>query len=108
MAAGIVGNHGMRHAMMAEFPGGERGTLIARARFVHIDVNGNPGVMRGIDRRSRRAEIDGREPAGVAMSEDVDALARLFRRAIFGSVQVHVADRRVDGDIFIRNFRGAR
>ena len=36
-------------------------------------------VMRLIDRRQRRAPIDAGEPAGIAMGEDVDALARLLR-----------------------------
>ena len=67
MAAGIVGDDGMRHPVFAKFPGGELGALAARPRFVHPNVNRNPGIMRGIDGRSGGPIIDEREPAGVAM-----------------------------------------
>ena len=36
--------------------------------------------MGPIDRRERRAPIDAGEPAGIAMGEDVDALAGLLAR----------------------------
>ena len=37
--AGIVGDHGMRNAVLAEFEGGERGALIARPRLVDPDMD---------------------------------------------------------------------
>ena len=39
MAAGIVGDHGVRHAVLAELPGGERGALVARPRLVDPDMD---------------------------------------------------------------------
>ena len=42
MAAGIVGDDGMRHAVRAELEGGERGALIARPRLVHPHMDGMP------------------------------------------------------------------
>ena len=39
-----------------------------------------PAVVRLVDGRERRAAIDAGEPAGVAVGEDVDALARLLAR----------------------------
>ena len=78
MAAGVVGDHGVRHAVLAELPGGQRGALVARPRLVDPDMDGDARVVRQIDRRGRGAPIDGREPAGVAMGQHVDALAGLL------------------------------
>ena len=78
MAAGIVGNDRVRHAVMAELPGRQRGALIARAGLVDPDMDGDAAVMRQIDRRGGRAPIDRRQPAGVAMGQHIDALARLL------------------------------
>ena len=41
---------------------------------------GMPRVVRLVDRRQRRAPVDGREPAGVAVGQHVDALAVLLGR----------------------------
>ena len=49
MAAGVVGDHGVRHAVMTELPGGERGALIARARLVDPDMDRNAAIMRLVD-----------------------------------------------------------
>ncbi len=73
MAAGIVDDDGMRHAVLAQFPGGEAGALIARPGLVDPDMERDAAIMRQIDRRERRAPIDRREPAGVAMGQDLDA-----------------------------------
>ena len=75
--AGIVADDGVRHAVLAQLPRGECRTLVARTGLVHPDVQVEPGIMSGVDRRQRGAPIDGREPAGVAMREDVEALAVL-------------------------------
>ena len=60
VAAGIVGDHGVRHAVLAELPGGERSALVARPRLVDPDVDGDALVVRGIDRRGGGAAVDGR------------------------------------------------
>ena len=92
MPAGIVRDHGMRHAVAAEFPRGERGALIARPCFIDIDVNGNACVMRGVDRGGGGTDIDSRQPARVAMGENVDRLAGfLAARRSFRSVADHGA-----------------
>src|SRR5260221_10413534 len=62
MATGVVGDHGVRHAVMAKLPGGERGALIARTGLVDPDMNLDAALMREIDRRGRGAPIDGGEP----------------------------------------------
>ena len=78
MAAGIVDDQRVRHAVAGHLPGGELGTLVARPRLVDIDVDRNAGFRRQIDRRGRGAVVDGRQPAGVAVGQDVDRLARLL------------------------------
>ena len=95
VAAGIVGDHRVRHAVLAELPGGERSALIARPGLVGKDVNGNALIVRQIDRRRRGADIDRREPAGIAMGEHVHRLAALLaRRDGFDQRQAVAADRR--------------
>ncbi len=109
MAAGIVGDHRMRHAMMAEFPGGERGALVARARLVDPDMDGGAPIMRQIDRRRRRAPVDGGKPAGVAMGQDVDGFAGLFpRRDSLDQADAMTGDVLVDRDVLLGDFVGAR
>ena len=80
VAAGVVDDERMGRAMVDEFPGGERGALVARARFVDIDVDRKALLHGAIDRGGGGAVIDRREPAGVAMGEDVDRLAGFLRR----------------------------
>ena len=80
VAAGVVGDHGVGHAVLAEFPGRQRGALVARAGFVDPDMDGDAGIVGLVDRRERGAPIDGGEPAGVAMGQDVDR-ARRWRPA---------------------------
>ncbi len=45
MAAGVVGDDGVRHAVLAEFPRGQRRTLVARAGFVDPDMDGMPRIV---------------------------------------------------------------
>ena len=108
MAAGVVGDHGVRHAVVAEFPGGQRSALIARPGLVDPDMNLQAAIMRQIDRRRRRAPVDRGEPAGVAMGQDVDGLARpLRRRDLFDQRQTMPADLLVDRDVLLGDFDGA-
>ena len=105
MAAGVVRDHRMRHAVMAEFPCGERSALIARPGLVDPDMNLQAAIMREIDRRRRRAPVDRREPAGVAMGQDVDGLAGpLPRRDLFDQRQTMPADPLVDRDVLLGDF----
>ena len=74
MPAGIIGNHGMRHAMRAQFPGGQRRALIARAGFIHPYMHWDTRIMRHINRRECGTPIHRRDPAGIAMGQDIHAL----------------------------------
>ncbi|HVG52749.1 MAG TPA: S-methyl-5-thioribose-1-phosphate isomerase, partial [Xanthobacteraceae bacterium] len=63
------------------------------------------GVVRGVNRGSRRTNVDRRQPAGVAMGEDVDALAGfLLARDGFDQRQAVTPDGGVDRDILVGNF----
>ena len=55
VAAGVVGDHRMADAVMAELPGGERGALVARPRLVDPDMDADALVMGHVDRRGGRA-----------------------------------------------------
>ena len=76
----------------AELEGGERGALIARARFVDPDMQRNACVMRHVDRRERGAPIDAGEPAGIAMGEDVERCRLLFRGRFAEDFEAVLAD----------------
>src|SRR5665213_725289 len=71
MATGIVRDHRMRDIMMAEFPGGERGALVAGTGLVDPDMNGETAIMRQVNWRGCGSEIDRRQPAGVAVRQYV-------------------------------------
>ena len=97
----------MRHAVLAEFPGGERGALVARAGLVDPDMERDTGVVRGVDRRQRGADVHGRKPAGIAMGQHIDAFAVLFPGGNgLDQLAAVAADRLVDHDVPVANFSG--
>ena len=101
MAAGIVGEDGVRHAMAAQFKRGQRSALVARAGFIHPDMQRDAGVMRQIDRRQGGAVIHRRQPAGIAMGEDVDGLAGLLCSDLPDDFQAMLADGHRHRHIFV-------
>ena len=107
MPAGIVGDHGVRHAVLEQLPGGEAGALVARARLVDPDMEGNALVTRAVDRRQRGAPIDRRQPAGVAMRQNLDRAAAFAALRRGDQIDTVVADRAVDRDILLGNLGGA-
>src|ERR1700722_16757232 len=107
MAAGIVGDDRMRHAMLAEFEGGQRGALIARPRLVDKDMDRHAAIMRNIDRRGRGAPVDSGEPASVAMSEHIHGPAKPPVR-LLDQRQTGRADTPAEFDVFVADFAGAR
>src|SRR5262249_24817169 len=108
VAAGVVGDHGVRDAVVAELPGRPRRPLVAWTRLVDPDVDFDALVVRQVDRRRRRAPIDRRQPAGVAMCQHVDRLAGLFlRHNRLDQRQPVAADRLVDGDVLVVDRGGA-
>ena len=97
----------MGRALVNQLPRRERGALIARARLVDIDMDGEALLHRHIDRRGRGAVVDRREPARIAVGEDVDRLARLLpRREIADDRDAVSAHGAVDRDILIGDLRG--
>ena len=70
---------------------------------------GMSGVMRQVDRRGRRAPVDRGQPAGVAVGQDIDALAVLLGRGdLLDQGKAVLADAPVDGDVLVGNLGGAR
>ena len=82
MAAGVVDDDRMRNLLGPELESRQACALIARTRLVDPDVEIDAGPRRLVDGRDRRAPVDGGEPAGVAMGQDVEAAA-LAPRAFF-------------------------
>jgi hypothetical protein len=87
--------------VMAQLPGGQRSALIARARLIGKNMDGQAFVMSRIDWRSRRSPINRGQPACVAVGQHV------YRCAFFGcgnflnDWQPIAADSLVDRDVLI-------
>ena len=106
MAAGIVGDDGVLHAVTAELERGQRCTLIARTRLVHPHMQWDARIMRHIKRRQRRAPIDAGEPAGIAMREHIERLAVLLRGGFAQNLQAVLADGTAGLDVFVGDSGG--
>ena len=107
MAAGIVDDQRMGNAVVVKLPGGELGALVARPRFIDIDMNRNAFFAGQIDRRRRGAVIHGGEPAGIAMGEDIHRLARLLARGnLLDDCKAMLADGAVEQHVFLGDCRG--
>ena len=72
MPAGVIGDDGVGHAVLAQFPRGQFCSLVARARLVHPHMERDSPIVRGVKRRRRSAIIDARQPACVAVGEHID------------------------------------
>ena len=108
MAAGIVDDHRVRHAVAAQLPSGQRGALVARTGLVDPDMHRHPGVARLEDRRQRRAPIDRRQPAGVAMGQYVErTLLPFLPPVILEQGERVLPDGPVRRNILIADFGGA-
>jgi hypothetical protein len=79
-AGGVVGDDGVRHTVLAKFPGGQQ-ALVARTRFGNPDVDVDSLIERRIHRRQRGAVVDGRQPAGVAVGHHFEPARRPGRRS---------------------------
>ena len=106
MAAGVIDDVLMRHAMAGQFPGGQ-GALIAGASLVDPNMQRDAGVGGLINRAGGGAPIDGGDPAGVTMGQDAHRFAgRLGVRDFSDQAEAMFADPTVDGDILIGDFIG--
>ena len=72
MPAGIVGDHRVGDAVLAQFPGGQSRALVQGPGFVHPHMHIDAAVKGGIDRGGGRAVFDAGQPPGIAVGEDVD------------------------------------
>ena len=106
MPPGVIGDDAVVDFLLPQFPSRQARALIARTRFVHPDVDRYACPLGGIDGRQGRPVINRRQPAGIAMREDID---RLVRRglAVMGDLdqaQPLLPDGAVDGNIFFAEF----
>ena len=108
MAAGVIDDDRMGDTVLAEFPRRQCSALVARPRLVDPDMHGDAGIMRLVDGRGGGAPVDGREPAGIAMGENIDRLAGgLARRRGADEGEAVIADRRTERDILVCDASGA-
>jgi hypothetical protein len=57
---------------LSQFPGGQAGALVQGPGFIHPDMDIDPLVVGRVDRGRGRTVLDGGQPAGVAVGQDVD------------------------------------
>ena len=96
------------HAVRAELEGRQRRPLVARPRLVHPHMQRHAALVRLVDRRQRRAAIDGGEPAGVAVGEDVDRLLVLLALGRHqDGLEAVLADAPVGLDVVLADLRRA-
>ena len=101
MAARIVGNDGVRNAVLREFERGQQRALIAWPRLVDPDVQRQPGVMPHIHRRGRGAVIGRRQPPRIAMRQYVELAIRVLRVQFAEQRQPVLADGARQADILL-------
>ena len=101
VAASVVDDHGVGHALLAQLIGRERGALVARPGLIHPHMDVEPGAVGLIDRRQGRAPVDRGEPAGVAVGEHIERGAGLAGRQLLEDRQAVLADGLAHGDVLI-------
>ena len=72
--AGVVDDDGVGDRFAAELVGGQRGALVAGAGLIDPDMNIEASAVGLVDRRKGRAPVDGGQPTGIAVGEDVEGL----------------------------------
>src|SRR5262245_66626553 len=92
MAAGAVGDDGVRHTVLRELPRSKLRTLAARASLVHPNVDRQSAIVRGVNRREGRTIIYKSEPAGVAVGQNVDRFIIFRSRNLFDERQAMLSD----------------
>ena len=96
VTAGIINNHMMRHAVLAQLPGGQKRTLVARPGFIDPDMDVQPGIKGLVNRRRGSAPINRGEPTGIAMGQNIDRLvSALLRRNRADQFQSMITNARV-------------
>src|SRR5277367_2440014 len=71
MSTGVVGNQGVWNAVMPQFPCRQRGSLVAGPRLVDPDVDRDSRIESLVNRCECGPPIDGRQPSGIAMGQDL-------------------------------------
>jgi len=106
MAARVVDDDGVGDSVFSELEGCQARPLVARPRFVHPDMDGEACVVGFVDGGEGCSPVDRREPAGVAMGEDLNGRTGLRRGDLFQDRKSVVPDRRTARDIFVADRAG--
>ena len=86
--------------------GGTAVAAVKLLRKLNADVVGAAFVMGAVDGGERRPPIDGREPAGIAMGEDVDRCAAFLLGMRADQPEAMLADLTVGLDVLVADFGG--
>src|SRR5215469_242461 len=84
--------------MLPKFPRREAGALIARSCFIHPDMHRDAVVMSAVYGRKCGAPIDRREPAGIAVGQNVERSGLTLPR-LMDQLRTMFSERAVDRDI---------
>ena len=106
VAAGVVHDHGVGHALLPQLIGGERGALVARPGLIHPHMDVEPGAVGLVDGGKGRAPVHRGQPAGVAVGEHIERRAWPGRRQLPEDRQPVLADRLAHGHVLIGDRRG--
>ena len=101
VTGGVVGDDLVRDPLLRQFPGGQRAALATRPGLIAEHMEFFSLRLRGIHRGRGGADIDERQPAGVAMRQDLHAVADELRAV--------PADLFAMADVLVREFlRGGK
>ena len=99
----IIGNYGMRHSMLAQFPCGQASSLITRSGFVYPNVHWDAGIMSSINGSSGRTMVHKSQPTGIAMGQHVHGGSPLEFGYIPKKIKAVLADGSTGRDVFVGN-----
>ncbi len=92
--------------MMAEFPRGEAGALIARTSLIDPDMHRDTRIVCAINWCRRGSPVDGRQPTCVAMGQYIDHRTALRFGCGPKKIDAMRADTFIDSHILVADFRG--
>ena len=97
----IISNDGMFDPCLRELPGSEVGTLVSWSGLIDPDMDINPSLLCLIDRCQCRTAVDDRQPACIAVGEEVEALQSFFCHDLLDNICPKRADLLCPLNIFI-------
>jgi hypothetical protein len=108
VTAGVVDDDRVVDPLLSEFERGQGGALVSRTRLVHPDMHGDAALLGNVDRGQGRSPVHRRQPAGIAVREDIDRSPAVAARGRFYERGAVLADRPTGGNVLLGDARGLR